>query len=74
VRLFGESGGHLVPGGARLRGVRGVDLARAGPAVLVYCPDQPRGLRVGRKRFAGPEARSLGFAGYGQDLIARHPC
>ena len=22
--LFGESGGHLVPGGARLRGVHGV--------------------------------------------------
>jgi phytoene dehydrogenase-like protein len=38
VLLFGESGGHLVPGGARLWGVRGVCLARAGAAVLVYCP------------------------------------
>jgi GNAT superfamily N-acetyltransferase len=40
---LGEAGVHLVPGGARLAGFRGVYLASIGPAVLVYCPDELRG-------------------------------
>jgi hypothetical protein len=52
--------------------VRGVYLARVGPVVLVArtsCGDGG----WAESGFAGPGARSLGFAGYGQDLIARLP-
>jgi GNAT superfamily N-acetyltransferase len=41
-RLLDEPGAHLVPGGPQLDGFRAVYLARIGPAVLVYCPDQLR--------------------------------
>lgn len=41
-RLLGEPGAHLVPGGPRLAGFRGVYLASVGPAVLVYCPARLR--------------------------------
>lgn len=42
ARLLAEPGGHLVPGGAQLRGLRGVYMASVGPAVLVYCPGELR--------------------------------
>lgn len=37
-QLVGEPGVHLVPGGALLRGLDGVYLARIGPSVFVFCP------------------------------------
>ena len=38
LRLLGEPGGHLVPGGARLRELNGVYMAGLRSSVLVYCP------------------------------------
>jgi len=48
LRLLGEPGGHLVPGGAQLRDLNGVYLAAVRAAVLVYCPGrlQPRATDV----------------------------
>jgi len=48
LRLLGEPGGHLVPGGARLGDLNGVYLAAVRAAVLVYCPSrlQPRAADV----------------------------
>jgi hypothetical protein len=48
ARLLGEPGAHLVPGGARLRGLNGVYMAGVGAAVLVYCPGwlRPRAAAV----------------------------
>jgi hypothetical protein len=48
LRLLGEPGGHLVPGGRRLRDLNGVYMAGLGAAVLVYCPGplQPRAAAV----------------------------
>lgn len=42
LRLLGEPGGHMVPGGVRLRGLNAVYMAGVGAAVLVYCPDRLR--------------------------------
>src|SRR5215467_4380812 len=42
VRLLAEPGAHLIPGGAEMRGLRGVYIASFGRAVFVYCPDQLR--------------------------------
>jgi hypothetical protein len=38
LRLLDEPGGHLVPGGARLRELNGVYMASVRDSVLVYCP------------------------------------
>jgi hypothetical protein len=48
LRLLDEPGGHLVPGGARLRELNGVYLASLRDSVLVYCPGwlQPRAAAV----------------------------
>ena len=42
LRLLGEPGAHLVPGGARLRGRNAVYMAEVRAAVLVYCPGRLR--------------------------------
>jgi hypothetical protein len=42
LRLLGEPGGHMVPGGARLREVNAVYMAGVRAAVLVYCPGRLR--------------------------------
>ena len=42
LRLLGEPGGHLVPGGARLQDLNGVYMAAVGACVLVYCPGRLR--------------------------------
>jgi GNAT superfamily N-acetyltransferase len=41
-RLLGEPGGHMVPGGARLRDLDAVYLASVRASVLVYCPGRLR--------------------------------
>ncbi|HEY2080787.1 MAG TPA: GNAT family N-acetyltransferase [Streptosporangiaceae bacterium] len=48
LRLLNEPGGHLVPGGARLRELNGVYMASVRDSVLVYCPGwlQPRAAAV----------------------------
>ena len=48
LRLLGEPGAHLVPGGARLRGRNAVYMADVRAAVLVYCPGwlRPRAAAV----------------------------
>jgi hypothetical protein len=48
LRLLGEPGAHMVPGGARLRGVNAVYMAGVRAAVLVYCPGRlrPRAVAV----------------------------
>ena len=42
LRLLGEPGAHIVPGGARLRGRNAVYMAPVRAAVLVYCPGRLR--------------------------------
>lgn len=42
LRLLGEPGGHMVPGGAGLRNLNAVYMAGVRAAVLVYCPGRLR--------------------------------
>jgi hypothetical protein len=42
LRLLGEPGAHMVPGGAPLRGRNAVYMAGVRAAVLVYCPGRLR--------------------------------